>query len=372
MFSYITIQNFRGYNQAALPDLARINIITGRNGAGKTSLLEAVFLISGGANASLVSSLNAFRGENLYIANVDRPFRSIFKGLNPSTTSSFEGLYESNIRGVKKQNRRTLQIKPTYSPVQGVATTEQTSTITGVEFVFNGPSGKKVNKYGWQRQNLPPNTNPNLMALLANQGTQQALLIGDPQNNPDAIMAAFISPYVRDVRLQDHTVLTQAITERRIDEVINVLKIIQPSLINILPLSESGIQMIYADVGGENLLPINLLGSGFSNFLHIMLPILSYKNSVILIDEFEDGLHYLILNKLLQTVFEVARKNNNQIFISTHSKELLLDIVSVATENNAKDEISFYRLSKKNGDNNITRYSLLEVSDLIEAEIELR
>lgn len=371
MFSRITINNFRGYNQAALTDLTRINIITGRNGAGKTSLLEAVFLISGGANASLVVSLNALRGENIYNANVDKPFRSIFKGLNPSTMISLEGVYESSIRG-EKPNKRTLQIKPTYSPVQGAATTEQTSTITGVEFIFNGPSGRKLNKYGWQKQNLAPNMNPNIMALLTNQGIQQALLMGDPLDNPDAIMAAFISPYARDIRSQDHAVLTQAITERRIDEVINVLKIIQPSLIGILPLSESGIQMIYADIGGDNLLPINLLGSGFSNFLHIMLPILSNKNSLIMIDEFEDGLHYLILNKLLKTVFDVARDNNNQIFISTHSKELLLDIVSVATEHHVQDEVSFYRLNTKNGDNNISRYSVTEVSDLIEAEIDLR
>jgi len=40
-----------------LNGLARINLITGLNGSGKTSILEAAFLISGAANASLAASL---------------------------------------------------------------------------------------------------------------------------------------------------------------------------------------------------------------------------------------------------------------------------------------------------------------------------
>jgi AAA15 family ATPase/GTPase len=46
MFKSVRIQNFRQFKDLKLDNLAQINLITGRNGAGKTSLLEAVYLLA--------------------------------------------------------------------------------------------------------------------------------------------------------------------------------------------------------------------------------------------------------------------------------------------------------------------------------------
>ena len=41
--------------------MGRLNLLTGRNNAGKTSLLEAVFLLSGGGNARMAVAANVVR-----------------------------------------------------------------------------------------------------------------------------------------------------------------------------------------------------------------------------------------------------------------------------------------------------------------------
>lgn len=44
MYTSFKISNFRGFRQLELNDLGRINLITGKNNVGKTSLLEQIIL----------------------------------------------------------------------------------------------------------------------------------------------------------------------------------------------------------------------------------------------------------------------------------------------------------------------------------------
>ena len=50
MLTSAHIRNYRIFRDLELPELRRINVFTGSNNSGKTSLLEALFLLSRGAN----------------------------------------------------------------------------------------------------------------------------------------------------------------------------------------------------------------------------------------------------------------------------------------------------------------------------------
>ena len=45
MLTSLTLKNFRGFTDFKIPKLARVNLIGGVNNAGKTALLEAIFLL---------------------------------------------------------------------------------------------------------------------------------------------------------------------------------------------------------------------------------------------------------------------------------------------------------------------------------------
>ena len=51
MLKHLKIRNFRIFKALEIDRLGRINLIAGKNNAGKTSLLEAVFLLAGAGSA---------------------------------------------------------------------------------------------------------------------------------------------------------------------------------------------------------------------------------------------------------------------------------------------------------------------------------
>lgn len=360
MFKVVELNNFRGFDDAKLSSLSRINVITGLNGAGKTTLLEAVFLLCSGAHAAAVAQLYGFRGEANYAMNVDRPFKSIFKDLNTQVFPKIVGA-TSELMIHQKKYRKELTIKPRYTISSGTNSTQQNSLLNGVSFEFISPSGKNISKWGWMIDG----------ATKVNPLEPTVLLGGDVNENPDRLDATFVSPYFKDIAPQDHAMLTTLIKNRGISQLIETLKIINPNLVSLHPLSDESGEVIYADVGTTNLLPLSVLGAGLSNCLHIILPLILNKNAVILFDEFENGLHHSLLAPLLEAIFKMCIQNNNQIFITTHSNEFLTIIINAAKLSEFKD-LSFYRLSRKGMQGLIPRYSIEEAQSLLDANMDIR
>ena len=385
MLKLIELQHFRGFEEARLTGLKTINLLTGLNGSGKTSILEAAFLISGAANASLVASLHSFRGEHAWNVGVDRPFRSLFRNLDPDVLPKIVAS-PSELMKTSARYRRELTIKPIFSVGRGETSTSRPALLKGVTFEFRGPSGKVRSNWGWTAEGekflatLPapqkPKAQRSRSARRQSPPSQPPLdpkmmLGGDPVENPDLIPGQFVSPYVRDILPADHEILTRLLKERRIEEAVAALQLVAPGLKALHPLTENNSPVIYADIGGKTLLPISLLGSGLVNCLHIVLPSLLHKGGIILIDEFEDGIHHTLLTPLLKIVFDLARQRKNLLLITTHSNELLRHIISVAHDQ-APDDISFFRLGKLGLKGLIPRYSLSEAESLLDSNIDIR
>ena len=53
MYTSFSIENFRLFDQLTVEPLARVNLIAGQNNAGKTALLEAIWLHNGQNNPEL-------------------------------------------------------------------------------------------------------------------------------------------------------------------------------------------------------------------------------------------------------------------------------------------------------------------------------
>ena len=53
MLESLRVKNYRVFKDLKIDGLHRINLIAGKNNSGKTSLLEAMFLLSGGGNPQM-------------------------------------------------------------------------------------------------------------------------------------------------------------------------------------------------------------------------------------------------------------------------------------------------------------------------------
>ena len=78
-FEKLTISRFRGLSRLELDGLGDFNVLLGANDVGKTSVLEAIFLLAGFANLHLPVRVTNWR--NVIVQDFD-PLSLFFNDLN--------------------------------------------------------------------------------------------------------------------------------------------------------------------------------------------------------------------------------------------------------------------------------------------------
>ena len=150
MLRDIEIKNFRGINFFKIYNFKKINLFVGNNNCGKTSLLEALFLLIGASNPDLIIRVNAFRE----ILKIDSGFwLSLFPKL------SAQGLPVISGNFLFPKEKRTLTLRPIRGPQpnttpnqkgkksissSGIAKTE--IETTGLNLEFKQTKGSKSKK----------------------------------------------------------------------------------------------------------------------------------------------------------------------------------------------------------------------------------
>ncbi|MEW6200417.1 MAG: AAA family ATPase, partial [bacterium] len=90
------MKNFRCFDELAISDIARVNLIAGENNVGKTALLEALFINK--CSPELILSINRQRGIEVKEINltywIEILLNSIFKNFDTSKEIKLESEYE--------------------------------------------------------------------------------------------------------------------------------------------------------------------------------------------------------------------------------------------------------------------------------------
>ncbi len=90
---------------------------------------------------------------------------------------------------------------------------------------------------------------------------------------------------------------------------------------------------------------ISAFGDGLQHFINIIVTLLSHKNSVIYIDEIENGIHFTNFDKLWEIILTISKKQNIQVFATTHSKDCIESYSKILNKLNDND-ISLINLSQ--------------------------
>jgi predicted ATP-dependent endonuclease of OLD family len=332
MYKKIKIENFRGISQLQFNDLKQFNLIVGKNNSCKTTVLESIFLLTGPTNFYLPVTVNSLRG--LQITN-DYPWALFFSQLNNRSHISLYGeikktgetvllliksLFDTSIKipGVTDLHAKTNSGKT--EPVQNINGISLDFSITGEkskekkEFSYNIRSvGKELQGQG----NLNLDLNPlKGIFIHANYG------FGDNTRRFNQIQI-----------------------KKQGKKILKILQKIEP---DIQYLSVGSENILYCDVGFNELVPVNIVGDGINRLLSIVLAIYEASNGVVLIDEVENGFHYSALELLWKAIFESAREFNVQVFATTHSNENIKSYSSAYEKlGNKKDNMRLYRLEKE-------------------------
>jgi AAA15 family ATPase/GTPase len=171
--------------------------------------------------------------------------------------------------------------------------------------------------------------------------------------------------------LWDKIILT-----KKEDYVIDALKIIEEDLEKIAFVkSETAREerRVTAKIlNSDERVPLKSMGDGINRVLSIALGLVNADNGYLLIDEFENGLHYSVQEKLWEIIFDLSQKLNVQVFATTHSEDCIAAFSAVTNSKKYKNLGQLIRLEKIKNDIKIVGFQSEDLRIANENDIDLR
>jgi AAA15 family ATPase/GTPase len=341
----IEITNFRGFDTLKVEGLSKINLFVGKNNSGKTSILEAMFLLLGMSNPTLPSNINLFRGLNSF----SKQLRYLFHNLSYSNKPYFNGKFDD-------LSERWLEISSKFqkNDFSSDISSLPEPKISGLEL-----------KFACKEQH---NTKQSYASAFDFDSGNFSL----PENYQELFSAAFLPPDRNDLGALSR--LSEIVKKKEGDKILQILQeTFGNNILGIFPM-EDGIYLNLKDV--EEYVPSNIMGDGIRRFLNIATAVLGKQNSFIMVDEIENGLHYSAYEKLWKSLLSFASQNAVQLFITTHNIETLRCLKAVLNDSqfeNMRDYSKVFAISKTaQSAYKAYHYSYKEFQTAIDNDIELR
>ena len=329
----LSIQGFRGITNLSIPRLAPVTLITGINNTGKTSILEAVRLFTEEATPEVIRELLQFREENAEAISTDQDSLNDVPFLVSALFHGFPRLYENPepIVFSRYDNSRQMQIqirwfRETYD-ADG-----NTRLIHDEPLSFEEPDS--------------------VPALVVQTDGRKRIY---PIDRIDRLASARRSYYRSDLRQMSRFVNASG-AERtamlgplwdnisstpRERYVIEALRIIDPdisavSMVGVQSLRTSRTAVVWSDKFSRRV-PLRSFGEGMNRLFGIILSLVNVSGGILLVDEFDNGMHYTVQVQAWRLVFNLARELDVQVLATTHSLDCVAGFRQAAAEEEVVD-----------------------------------
>ena len=375
MIRTLTIENFRCFEQFELHDLGRVNLLVGGNNSGKTTILEAVELLTADGDVSALARIQLRRSEEL---EDDRDIRTsrkrfldvcrLFNGHSAELGQSF------SVTAVDKIGRKH-------------AVTAEVLEVEGRSDATDGLFSELDEPLDWNPYRaLGLNWEPGDGGIMAHLGPNGALPLDSLRYSTSARGERVRPANVRFVSASsltpDEAIEHFGLVQLRPQEqfVYDSLRIIEPNIqrlgIQIERIKTRGFSGIR---GGFSVLlstyaepvPIGSMGEGIWRLLCLALCLARAEKGILLIDEIDTGLHYSVMEKMWKLVTETAKRLNIQVFATSHSRDCVESLAAVCHEDvTANSEITIQRIER--GKSRSVAFSEREIVIAANRGIEVR
>ena len=339
MLQTLAMRGYRGFESYRLTNLARVNLVVGKNNCGKTSALEAIeLLVSGGRPAVFLRSLRR-RGEVGARMREQSPDVShIFFGHSCAPGASFD---LSSDDGKRTLSVRILSLEEVGEEADDW---DPRLKLRLQRRLFDSDDeiapmfGMSIDRGVAERQIVLPVMEDGSTVFERHPRFVRDGIPGTPVH--------FLTLESFDPASMGgmwDTVLAEGSETQIVDD----MRLLEPALDSIHFLTSgarrSGI-LLGLRSGGRRL-PIGTYGDGMRRLLALRLSFIGTSNGYLLIDEIDTGLHWTIMQEMWQFVVEVARKSNVQIFATTHSYDCIKGLGSlIKSRPDLKEEVSIQKV----------------------------
>lgn len=350
MFKNIKINNLRGITELEIDNFGQINLFVGQNCCGKTTVLEAIFMLTGATNPELPLKTNSMRGLNLFAREM---WESFFRNGDNRHPITIKGNFHNDDKILTIGCKKTTQVSKPLS-------SEEVS-----KSIRNGTSQPDLVTIGLDLE-YTSSSEPSKKVKTTIFESDKGIIPGGTE--PSYAEGFFLGPYSQASELKSRFDAIQN-NKQLLDEVILLLKQMDPKISD-LRLNRAGTLIADIDIG--SLIPVNLLGGGMMKFIDVAFAMLNYRNGIIFIDEIENGLYYSAQEKLWNAIFKWSEKLNVQVFATTHSRECIEAFTRFSENSLFPGKAKLYRIERGDEKFRAVEYTQELLSESLESKWEVR
>jgi AAA15 family ATPase/GTPase len=378
MLDSLIIKNYRNLKELRIEQLARINLFTGKNNTGKSTILEALAIYASKGDLNLINQLLRERGENFKQTETSKNLTETniqtLSSLFTDRLVSFKredsisiGRIEDTLFGEEKSLEKSVSLRfvkyfdEIQRDSQGIITTRKRTLI-------EKELDKQVDNYKVGLE-IKVGTNYYILSLDEDRPYTRLGFRGLGENESFQYIRTGSIDREMNGKLWDNITLTE-----KEQYVIEALKIIEPSTERIAFIDENprGRTAVIKISTNQSVLPLRSMGDGINRILTIILALVNSDNGFLLLDEFENGLHHTVQEQLWKIIFKLALKLNVQIFVTTHSEDCISGFENILNKPNNTLEGKLIRLDSINGMVRQVEFDAKELKIATDQNIETR
>jgi hypothetical protein len=373
VFRAVKIEGYRGLAHFEMGDLGRINLLVGRNNSGKTSVLEALHLLSYGGDITALWQLCGRRGERFsderdarYGPENEIDVSHLFAGHELLFGSRF------TISARNQSPERTVAFeiieRPKQESGQQVPVTAVEEGVLRPRMALRISSGSR---------------SPARLITLTPRGGINYDYVDTPRRPPGAARRP------QDSTPTSHLISTDSLNGNELTRlwdriqltpqealVLEALKFIDPEIQQI---RATGAARFFGDRGGfiikrsdyKQPFPLGSLGDGAWRMLAMAIVLTQCTDGVLLIDEIDTGLHYTVMSDMWKLIFNAANEFNVQVFATTHSYDCVHSLATICqSEVTANSQVTIQRIDPRR--KRAVPFTEAEIKIAAERQIEVR
>lgn len=364
MIHRVSFQNFRGFKHLELSELAPITLLSGENNAGKSTVLDGLFLLGAYNDPLCFTKLCNFRNLPV-VPDFDVLCKPLFYQLNVAENIQIcaDGEYSTELtyyredsyspllqdfKGMPQESLNQLMFSARNNSTLGFELTQAQKDISYKE---TGHFIMTSDGIGLNMNVSPPNNPPN------NQAVTMPLMV--------------MLNSTSTARMSPTALLGKLELDGRKNEILDILRKMDPNLLDITVIDTNGQTQLYGNMNGK-LLPLRLAGVGINRLLIIMLSLMVNPNSIILIDEIENGFYYSMFPVIWEAIAHAAKGSNSQVIATTHSYECVSGAAEGMERANRENDFCLYRLEQDKDSRKAYRFSANAICTALDMGLEVR
>lgn len=324
----LSIKGFRGIREIHISKLGRVTLITGKNNVGKSSLLEALRLYAHNAAPDVLGDIVEFREEDDWavgderLSEFDSLFRysTLFYGFPQFGYDSEEIVISTSGEGCPAYLKMRLEWHAEMAGIDGLVSdydiNDDWDALIPV-LVVEAESRRR-------NQRLDSSARPSYTHFHRRKTS----------SSREQMRCVALGPYSgKESGTMDELWSGIALTDNE-GEVVKALRIISPEISAVSMVNGKSNKRI-AIARSQRLeypTPLRSFGDGVNRLFAIVLSLVSVQGGILLIDEFENGLHHSVQLDIWRMIFRLAWDLDVQVFATTHSQDAVETFEKAASE----------------------------------------